>query len=147
MIARHARSHSGRVRSVTVLLPIALLLGACSSADSSEPEGAGEADTTAVTGEGAAGEPDAVEGATGEPPGPARDELREAIATWYFEEGPSETQARADCVADAMLDSATVAELADLGVTVETIDELFLGPLGKNQAFVDRVVDCVARFP
>lgn len=145
MASAQHRPPSSRWQRVMPAVAVALLIAGCSS-DAPEPAGGGDPVATAET-DGGGGQSGAGDGSTGEPPGPAREELREAIATWYFEEGPSDTQARADCVADAMLDSATVEELADLGVTVETIDELFLGPLGNNEAFVDGVVACVARFP
>ncbi|MEL6891370.1 MAG: hypothetical protein AAFP84_07230 [Actinomycetota bacterium] len=36
--------------------------------------------------------------------------------------------------------------VAELGVTIETIDQLYLGPLGNDDDFFERVTSCVARF-
>lgn len=152
--------HVGTPRLIRVLatLVVAVLLFAGCSASTTDAGGETPTASTEVepdnatdgTVDGSVSDPGSSEptgySGEGEPAGPVRDELHGAIATWYYEEGPSGSPEAAECVADAMLDSASAAELAERGVTIGTIEQLYYAPLFDNEPFFDRLLVCGARF-
>lgn len=140
-------------RLAATCIVVVFVLAGCGSDDSEGGDGGGNTSNpagTQVAGTGSADEdtgdgedPDDGTASSGQAAGPERDEMRDAIAAWYLAEDLADSPAEADCIADAMLDAASIDELAELGVTIDTIDELYYGPLRNDDEFLVSVAQCV----
>lgn len=138
-------------RIAVVCIAVVLVAAGYGDDDADQADSGTTSDTagsqvTGSTGPGADGDDsggEAVGGSSGEATGPERDEMRDTIAAWYLAEDFADSQAEADCIADAMLDAASIDERAELGVTIDTIDELSSGPLRNDDEFLVSVTQWV----
>lgn len=136
-------------RATVVAAAVAVLAGACS--DSNDAAAPDPAPSTTTVGSIAADDDPGPPGAddAGAPTGAERADMAAAIGDFFLDQELADNDAMADCLAAAILDLASIERLAELGVTLETIDELYYGPFigePEEDALLEANYQCSLEF-
>ena len=138
-----------RATAVAAAVAVLVVAGACSdSNDGATPD---PAPSTTTVGSIAANDDPGPSGAddTGASTGAERADMAAAIGDFFLDQELADNDAMADCLAAAILDLASIERLAELGVTLETIDELYYGPFigePEEDALLEANFQCSLEF-